>query len=906
MFAPFRRFFSRRRHMSSSRLRRRPAFRVEELEPRTLLSGTGIAGLQALPLDNFGPSVHRMHPTLVLNPIRPADAPAGLGYTPDQFRTAYGINNISLLGGSITGDGSGQTIAIVVAYNDPNIAGDLDGFDANVYLSANDKSAGQTLFNRYGPAAGFFSVFDEHGNGLNPSTETSVPDSGTSHWSVEESIDVEWAHAIAPGARIDVVECNSSFSNDMYPGVVTAAGLPGVSAVSMSWGAAEYAGEIAFDRDFVHAGVTFLAATGDYGAPGLYPAYSPNVVAVGGTSLYVNADNTWQNETGWSGSGGGTSLYEWEPSYQGGFQYTTQRTTPDVAMDADPNTGVVTYDSYDFGSNTPWVGIGGTSVATPSWAGLIAISNQGRVAQGIPLLNAASPVQTQYITYAGLHFDVHDIVTDDNANGNGGFHSGPSYDQVTGLGSPMADTFVPDLASYDPPTVTYLTPNSGPLSGGTQLAIFGTGFTPTAEVEFGGYPVPAGDVSVVTSNEILVTTEPISAGEPTTVDVQVITATGISPISVNDQFTYVDSSSSSLTLSPSSPSGATALADATANQSYSLTISATGGSGSYAFSVASGSLPQGMSLTGGGLLSGTPTAQVGYYTFTVLAIDNNQAGLSGSQSYTMVVHPASTLTLGPGALPNATAKTGYGPITLSATGGFGTYTFAVAAGSQLPAGLTLSSSGVLSGTPTTAGTFTFTLVATDSTQPFLTGRHQYTLTVTKALAITPLTLPVATVGDAFSKKLIATGGSGKGYTFALASGSSLPAGLTLTSAGLLSGKPAAAGKYTFAIVVTDSNGGMASKTYTLTIDPALTISPAGLPPATIGLVYSEQFTASGGSGKSYVFKAAGLPTWLKISSAGVLTGTPPSNAPASITFTVTVTDSEKGTVSEQLTLAIDP
>src|SRR5207302_9279392 len=140
--------------------------------------------------------------------------------------------------------------------------------------------------------------------------------------------------------------------------------LPGVSAGSMSWGLNEYSGESSLDSTFVtpagHQGVTFLAASGDTGGfapdaqgnptttPGiLYPAASPNVVAVGGTSLNLNDDDSVASEIAWSGSGGGTSLYVSQPAYQAGVQTTGHRTIPDVAFDADPFTGVGIYDSYN-------------------------------------------------------------------------------------------------------------------------------------------------------------------------------------------------------------------------------------------------------------------------------------------------------------------------------------------------------------------------------------------------------------------------------------------------------------------------------------------------------------------------------------------------------------------------------
>ena len=166
-----------------------------------------------------------------------------------------------------------------------------------------------------------------------------------------------------PRAQIVLVEANSQSLSDLMAGVATAAAQPGVSVVTMSWGFPEgqsvfAADEANYDSVFNVPGVTFLASTGDYGASDPeYPAFSPNVVAVGGTSLNLNADNSYNSETGWGyysdsagmsiGSGGGLSLYETEPSYQEGVQSTGSRTTPDVSMVADPATGAWIADPYN-------------------------------------------------------------------------------------------------------------------------------------------------------------------------------------------------------------------------------------------------------------------------------------------------------------------------------------------------------------------------------------------------------------------------------------------------------------------------------------------------------------------------------------------------------------------------------
>jgi hypothetical protein len=230
----------------------------------------------------------------------------------------------------------------------------------------------------------------------------------------------------------------------------------------MSFGSSEFASEQSFDGDFTtpsgHQGVTFVASTGDCGSPGEYPACSPSVMAIGGTSLYVNGDNTYQSEAGWSGSGGGTSAYESEPTFQQGVQSTGKRAIPDVAFDADPNTGVQIYDSYD--QANPCFQMGGTSLAVPCWAGLIAIADQGRAAAGGTTLDG--PSQTLPALYSLPSGDFHDI-----PSGSNGADATPGYDMVTGLGSPNADLLVSDLAAYQLPAqlagTSYQTP--------TQLAV---------------------------------------------------------------------------------------------------------------------------------------------------------------------------------------------------------------------------------------------------------------------------------------------------------------------------------------------------------------------------------------------------------------------------------------------------
>ena len=310
------------------------------------------------------------------------------------------------------------------------------------FVDSTDPSFGTSDLAMFDKAFGLpdppsFTKYNEQGQTTNlPGTDPSGAGNLNGTWEMEESLDVEWAHAMAPGARIDLVEAiNDTNNDDDFKAVQTAASLPGVSVVSMSWGLPEYAGQTAVDATFTtpsgHNGVTFIASAGDQGSPGYYPAYSPNVLAVGGTTLALNNNKTIQSETAWSGSGGGFSQYDPEPVYQQSVQDSGKRTMPDVARDADPNTGVAIYDSWD---NTDgmgdWYDIGGTSVAAPSWSGLIAIADQGRAIEGVGSLDGAT--QTLPAIYYAPSADFNDITK----GSNGGFSAGPGYDEVTAAAAP--------------------------------------------------------------------------------------------------------------------------------------------------------------------------------------------------------------------------------------------------------------------------------------------------------------------------------------------------------------------------------------------------------------------------------------------------------------------------------------
>ena len=364
-------------------------------------------------------------------PAASASPPAG-STSPAQMRRFYSADNINFNG--VPGDGRGMTIAVVDAYDLSTVWSDLQAFDSYYGL----------------PNPASFQVLNQNGQ-ASPLPSADAPGG----WGIESALDVEWAHSMAPLANIVLVEANSSFTSDLFNAVQTAANLPNVVAVSMSFGTGEVSNESIWDSYFStpsnHGGVTFLAATGDQGTPGTYPAFSPKVVAVGGTSITYASDGTYSTETAWSGTGGGTSVYEAKPAYQNGVQNSTFRTIPDVSLDAAPSTGVAIYDSYDLGASTPWGKYGGTSLATPMFSGLVAIADQGRVSVGQSRLDGATQVLPALYSMGATNY--HDVVGGTSLNGATAV---AGYDLATGIGSPIANRLVNQLASAPsaPPQVS--------------------------------------------------------------------------------------------------------------------------------------------------------------------------------------------------------------------------------------------------------------------------------------------------------------------------------------------------------------------------------------------------------------------------------------------------------------------
>jgi hypothetical protein len=380
----------------------------------------------------------------------------------------------------------------------------------------------------------------------------------------------------------------------------------------------------------------------------------------------------------------------------------------------------------------------------------------------------------------------------------------------------------------------------------------------------------------------------VLSGTPTTAGTYTFSVAAHDSLGSNDGKSYT------VTINPAVAITTTSLGNWTANKSgYSQTISATGGTGALTFSAPAASLPTGLTLSSGGVLSGTPAVN-GSFSFTVTATDG--VGATGTQNYTVVINQAVSITTG--SLPNWTAgKSGYSQ-TISATGGTGALTFSSTG--TLPVGLTLSTGGVLSGTPTTAGSFNFMVTATDTLGA--AGSQSYTLTINPAVSVTTTALPNWTAGFAgYSQTVSATGGTGS-KAFATSSGT-LPTGLTLSSAGVLTGTPSAAGSFTFGITATDSVGATGSMSYTVVINPAVTITTTMLTSASISQPYSQTIPTTGGTGALTFTQTGGtLPPGLTLSSAGVVSGTPTTLNTYS--FTVKATDTLGANATQTITLSV--
>ncbi len=376
-------------------------------------------------------------------------------YSPQEIRRAYNLDPV-LNGGF---NGTGQSIVIIDSFGSPTIQKDLKIFDAGYGLPD------PPSLKEYAPLGKV--KFDPTNNDM-------------VSWAVETTLDVEWSHAMAPGANIvlmtspvDETQGDQGMPEFLYLEQYAVKHNYG-KIISQSWATTEntlfnHPGGKQILKNFETfyqqadaQGVTIFGSSGDGGVanPNVngqiypfptvnFPASSPYITAVGGTSLMATIHGQYQSEVGWSGSGGGISQFFPEPAYQQAYLPSSDqqllngyRGLPDISSNADPNTPVLIYLSFLGPSQAGYYGIGGTSEASPTWAGIIADGNQ-MAGRPLGFIN-----QALYQISAGNQYaaSLHDVTKGNNSShGITGYHAGPGWDAVTGLGTPNAAKLLQQL-----------------------------------------------------------------------------------------------------------------------------------------------------------------------------------------------------------------------------------------------------------------------------------------------------------------------------------------------------------------------------------------------------------------------------------------------------------------------------
>jgi uncharacterized protein with beta-barrel porin domain len=608
------------------------------------------------------------------------------------------------------------------------------------------------------------------------------------------------------------------------------------------------------------------ALTGQVGAP-----YSQSFNVTGGTAPY-----SWSISAGALPAGvaltssGATALISGTPRAGGNFAFTISvahatgggslactlaMSPPSIAI----NPAALTSGTWGVPYSASITASAGTAPYT------FAVTS-GALPAGV-LLAANGTLSGTPTTVGTFNFTV---TASDSSTGTGPYSASHAY--TLSVAPPTIDVTpsnVPTGTVGQPYSVTFTgTGGTGPYSFGLMSGTLPPGLTLSSNGEISGTPTAGG-----------------------TFDFDVIV------VDAND---FTGSRHYTLGVAPPTMSIAPAtLANATAGAAYTQSIVASGGTAPYSYAISAGTLPAGLTLSSTGALSGTPTVS-GSFNFTVTATDSSTGfgPYTAPQSYTLVVD-APTITVAPTTLPNGVAGSAFSQ-SLSASGGVAPYTWSLSSGS-LPTGMSFSSGGALSGTPTVAGSFNFTVRATDANG--FDGDQAYTLAISApTITVTPSTLPAGVGGSAYSQSLSASGGVAP-YTWSLAGGA-LPAGLTLSSSGALSGTPTVAGSFNVTVRATDANGFGVDQAYTLAISaPTIALTPTSLPAATAATAYSQSLSANGGvASYTYALSAGALPAGIALSASGTVAGTP--TVVGNFNFTIRATDANGFTGEQAYTLAI--
>ena len=632
---------------------------------------------------------------------------SGTVFTPAQIRAAYGLTALPAAGASISSAtaaqlGAGQTIYLLDAYHDATALSDLNTFSAKFGLPtcANVAIATTTTKLATPPSTCTFSQVYSATRG----TMTATAPAYNATWAPESKLDVQWAHAIAPLARIVLIEMPSAMSNAILDGNTLATKLgPGV--VSMSFGSIEAGWASTVDAYFVGTGMTFVAAAGDSGSQVLWPAVSPNVLAVGGTSTNWSGSGA-RKEVAWSSTGGGLSAYEALPAYQSGVTPTggsalVRRAVPDVAFNASPMTGEYVALTLP-NAATVWSAYGGTSIAAPQWAGIVAVANAIRAANAKAALGDIHTLLYKSIaavpgTYAA---SLSDVV--EGTNGTcATCKAGVGFDQATGWGSPNSAQLFQALTGVSTPMAT---PVAAPVvPGGSFTGKVGSALSQSLKVT-----APAGTTTTYTlsgapsglavdSTGTLKWAAPVAGSYSFTASAK--TAAGVS-VSAGYSLKVIPGTAPAFT----SSSGYTG----SAGSAFSATLAATNpNTGTLAYSISGA--PSGLVASSSGALSwASPVA--GSYSFTAKVLDSY--GYSSTKAIALSIAGTSTNHAPTLAAITLSQKSGvYFASRLvgkDADGDALTYTM-----TGNPSGVTLAN-GILGGTVTTKGTYGIKVTVHDS------------------------------------------------------------------------------------------------------------------------------------------------------------------------------------------------
>lgn len=637
--------------------------------------------------------------------VVPMAAAAVTTYTPAQIRAAYGMPALPASGATPTAAqaaqmGAGQTIYIVDAMHNPNIAAELAAFNQKFALPTCTTKAIATNASLPLAAASKTACELSVVYSTTTGTMTTTAPAYDSGWATETALDVQWAHATAPLARIIVIEAPDASIGSLTNAIRLANNMgPGI--VSMSFGANEGSWTSTVDSVFSLNTMTYLAATGDWGAGVSWPSVSSYVVAVGGTTLSYSGSGS-RSETGWTSTGGGTSSYTATPSYQNstvpGMGSLARRTVADVAFNANPSSGQYVATIAPGSSTVQWVAVGGTSLSTPQWAGLIAAANATRVAAAKPVLGQPHAVlygqiSTAPATYASVFTDV-----TSGSNGTCSVCTAKTgYDGLTGLGTPNVTNLLGTLsgAAVATPAPVVVSAN---ISGtvGTALS-FTASVTASNPVTYTLTGAPTG--MAISTAGVVTWASPVAGTYSVTITAKdsVTAKTG--------QGVYT------ITIAPKPVATAPVVTGATisgrAGVALSFTVST---SSSTPVTYTLTGAPSGMAISTAGVVSwAKPVA--GTYTVTVKA-RSATTGLSGSGVFTVKIGTAGPVITAPGTTGTA-GKTLTGTISISDPGA----TYLSISISGVPLGMQFALNGqsiVYTWAKPVAGTYSLKVAVTDS------------------------------------------------------------------------------------------------------------------------------------------------------------------------------------------------